>query len=585
MIKIMTCLCAAVLLSACATTPIKSTRIDDKAGLTSGHGVVALQVVNNAERLSKFHRNWTEVIAVRLDNHDELKQLAIETAKTKASAENKKFDPEKVVWEPEIYTLSPSAEGVVSSQLFVGSMPAGEYMITSLYAYYSDGNMSSWVQMPVRAAGGIFNVAVSQLTSLGTLVFQPLLDVKAESFWSNRSSSKAYVTRIGESNLSEYVVAKYPSLTAALDTTVLQGWQDDAYQSYRQQLAEQSQQNAWGNTSVALQHHGKSALMARFGLLHWQDNSGQWRKVKLPTNAQLSAVLETEEKFVVGAERGQFFIADTPAGQWQHVQPVMSSEAIVWLGQGNDRFYAMTQSSTAFTLYQFAELNASWQQIGEFKRKEFAFLVQYGGVFAFINPQGQLAVLNDGQLHQFDPVAQSWSAQKSQAMVKLTQLQDGSLLGLAVSQWDGVGDQMVSNDGAQTWQSLHRSLGLFGDRAAEISLPAKLDDGTLVTISRVRQDQKNSKMHLVTSQSQALNNKSSWQTRGQVREDCTVMLPELSHDQTLYLMCNEGDVISTGDFGNSWQTVIDIDVPAMQHSFEQLLEALQQQNSQETTSD
>ncbi len=574
----------AMLLTACASTSIKSTRINDTAGLTADHGVVALQVVNNTDRLSKFHRNWTEVIAVRLDNQDELKQLAIDTAKAKASAEGKKFDPAKVDWDPDIYTLSPSAEGVVSSQLFVGSMPAGEYMITSLYAYYSDGNMSSWVQMPVWAAGGIFNVAARQLTSLGTVVFQPLLDVKAESFWSNRSSAKAYVTRMEENNLSDYMAAKYPLLTASLDTTALQGWQDDQYQELRQQLAEQSQQNAWDNSSAALQHHGKGALMARFGLLHWQDNSGRWSKVKLPTNAQLSAVLDTAEKIAVGAERGQLFIADSPAGQWAQLQPVPSSEAIVWLQQGGDRFYAMTQSSSAFTLYQFADLTTPWQQIGEFKRKEFAFLVQYGGVFAFINPQGNLAVLNDGQLHQYDPAAQAWSAQKSQAMVKLTQLKDGSLLGLAVSQWDGVGDQMFSTDGAQTWQSLHRSLGLFGDRAAEISLPAKLDDGTLVTVSRVRQEQKNSKMHLVTNQSQALNSKSSWQTQGQVREDCTGLLPELTHDQTLYLICNEGDVISTDDFGHSWQTVIDIDVPAMQRSFEQLLEALQQQNAQESAS-
>lgn len=583
MIKIITCLCLAIVLTACASTPINSTRIDNKAGLTAGHGVVALQVVNNTDRLSKFHRNWTEVIAVRLDNQDQLKQQATDTAKAKALAEGKKFDPAKVDWNPDIYTLSPSAEGVVSSQLFVGSMPAGEYMIASLYAYYTDGNMSAWVQMPVMGAGGLFDVAASQLTSLGTLVFQPLLDVKAESFWSNRSSTKAYVTRMAENNLSDYVVAKYPSLTASLDTTVLQGWQEDAYQPLRQKLAEQSQQNAWGNSSVALQQHGKAALLARFGLLHWQGNNGSWNKVKLPTNAQLAAVMETKDKFVVGAERGQLFIADTPSAQWQQVQPVASSEAIVWLQQGSDRFYAMTQSSSAFTLYQFADLNASWQQIGEFKRKEFTFLVQYGGVFAFINPQGQLAVLNDGQLQQFDPVKESWSAQKSQAMVKLTQLKDGSLLGLAVSQWDGVGDQMFSTDGAKSWQSLHRSLGLFGDRAAEVSLPARLDDGTLVTVSRVREGKK-SNMHLITSQGKALNSKSSWQPQGQVREDCTVLLPELSHGQTLYLMCNEGDVISTDDLGTSWQTVIDIDVPAMQQSYEQLLEALKQQNTRDAAS-
>ncbi|WP_333609449.1 hypothetical protein [Arsukibacterium sp.] len=576
-IKKMASLLLLSLLAGCATTPIHTTKIDRNAPLTTGHGVVAVQVVNNTSRLSNHHKNWTEVIAVRLDNMEQLKNAALEAARLKAQAEKKRFDPDKVDWSPDMYTLSPSTEGVVSSQLFVGSMPDGEYIISVLHAFYSDGNMSSWINMPVRRAAGTFKVEQGRLSNLGTLIFQPLLNVRSESFWSIAASQRAFVTRLPEEDLQRFVIEKYPNLQPGLNLDMELSWQEDAFQSLRQTLAEQARQNAWGDISLPLAHQGQGAMMSRFGILHFQDKAGNWQEFNLPTNAQLTSVVDASEWIAVGAERGQLFVAASPSDDWQRYNPVSSAEAIVWLRQGRDSYYAMTQSSAAYTLYSFSQPTENWQKIGQVTRRPASFLRAAGGVFATIDQAGQLQVFNDIELHSYQPDSRTWQQQKSQAFVNLSQQRDGTLLGLAVSQWDGIGDQLISTDFGMSWTPLKRSLGFFGDRSVEASLPAKLADGRLVTVSRERvQAQASSNLHLNVSQGDDVNVKSNWKTMGQVPDGCTSLLPELTLQHTVYMLCHEGDVVRTADLGKTWEKIIDIDIPALQQSYDALLQALQE---------
>ena len=65
------------MLSGCATYEIHSTAIAKNQPLPATHGVVALQVINNAERLAPLHKGWTAVIVVRTDNMDAIKAAAI----------------------------------------------------------------------------------------------------------------------------------------------------------------------------------------------------------------------------------------------------------------------------------------------------------------------------------------------------------------------------------------------------------------------------------------------------------------------------------------------------------------------------
>ncbi|MDO6694135.1 hypothetical protein Q4574_12655 [Aliiglaciecola sp. 3_MG-2023] len=569
-------------LNGCATYEINSTHLDNSQPLAQNHGVVALQVINNTARLAPLHPGWTEVIAIRMDNHEQIKQAAIEEAKAKAAAKNKAFNADEVEWDPEAYTFSPNSQGVVDSQLFAGSMPEGEYLIASLYSFYSDGNMSSWLTMPVYASAGTFKVKAGEFTNLGSLVFQPLLNIKETSFWSNRSSSKAYVTRISEAeNLQDFIIEHFPNLASSVNFNQSLGWEDDKFVELRNKLSALSRNNAYGSQALILQEHNKRAVAAKFGQLHVVNSDDSWTQIDLPTNGQLTSVLELDGKILVGSERGQVFISDSLQGDWTATQPVSAAESIIWFGKAEETLFAATASAKSHFFYTINKDDLSWQRIGNFERKNpNDFWVQNGGLFPILTANGQLRVLNDNKLYDFTIESKQWTSVKSSPMVQVSQLANGVLVGLEVSQWDGVGDQAVSFDYGQSWTSLSRSLKAFGDNTTDRSLPIVLGDKTLITLGRVDKTVKQLQIISTTTNGEDVSRK-DWIMRGTAKPDCEIALPKLTNGQRIYFLCDQGQIVSTDDFGQTWKTNVEMDIAAMQAEYESLLDALKQQDEKE----
>ncbi len=561
-------------LAGCASYDIKSTRLSNNAPLNEGHGVVAVQVVNNTGRLAPLHAGWTEVIAVRLDNRDAIEQAAIEAAKAKAKEKNKPFDPEKVDWSPEIYSFSPNPQGVIDSQLFAGSMPEGQYVVSSLYSFYTDGNVSSWITMPVWYSAGTFEVKAGRFTNLGTIVFQPLLSIKETSFWSSSSSQKAFVTRMEEvENLQDFIVGHYPNLANSIDFQQPLSWEEDELTEFRSKLTKLSRSNAYGSHNISIDEQGNRAVAAKFGQLHWLNADGQWQQVDLPTNGQVTSVVKLADKIMVGAERGQVFVADSMSGPWTMTQPVPPTEAIKWMGQSQGTVYAVTAAFKQHKVYQIDLNSGEWQELGSFVRKDpNDFFVQNGGLFPILTADGGLRILNDNMLHQFDPLTRSWSKVKSEALVDMIQMSNGTLLGLEVSQWDGVGDQTVSYDYGQTWVSLSRSLRTFGDYATDRSLPFYLDDGTLVTLGRA--DKRIRNLQIISTAADNEVKRDDWVSKGIANESCQVALPGLTRGQRIFFLCDQGQIVSTADFGQSWQTEVDMDIAQMQVEYDSFIAAM-----------
>jgi len=562
------------LLTGCASTAIKSTSISTNTVLNEAQGVVVVQVINNTDRLAPLHKDWSEVIAIRLDNADAKKQAAIEKAKKKKKTVNE----DKVKWKHDLYSLRPSREGMVNSQVFVGAMPEGEYLITTLYSFYSDGNMSSWVSMPVYSSAGKFNVKKKRLTNLGSLVFQPLLSIKERSFWNNTSSQKAYVTRLEEQQpLAQYVLGNLPQLAKQIDVTNPVGWQEDEYDSYRSTLGDISRNNAYGNIAISLNKNAKGALASKFGQLKIINNDNSWQQFDLPTNSEMLTILEINNELFVGSEKGTLFFntlnSETP---WQKATPVSPKEAIVWIGKGTSQYYAVTQSNLNYKAYSFSHPHQKWKQLGKFKKTNTTWIVQYGGLFPIITSTGDLRIFNDNKIHDFSPDTSKWKVSKGSSMKKVAQLDDGTLVGLEVSQWDGVGDQVVSIDNGDTWVTISRSLKMFGDQKTDHSLPAKLNGGQFVSLGRkTGKGKSKSTLNIISNQFDGLAKRKTWTYHQPAKDKCETLLPQLSHTK-LYFLCDQGQIVSTGDLGKTWIIEVDIDLGSMQSEYEALLTAIKE---------
>ena len=571
-------LISVLFLTACNST-IKNTKIDKNKSLDVNHGVVGVQIINNAEQLTPPHRDWTEVIVVRIDNFEDKKQKAVAMAKSKAKTKDKdSINKDNVDWEPDVYSLSPTREGLIDSQVFIGSMPEGSYIISSLYSYYDGGDYTSWLNMPVDHSTGVFKVKKGQLTNLGSVVFQPLLNVQQKSFWVQKSSQKAYVTRLdAQQKLSTFLLSNYPNLAESLDLSTVHLWEKDELDRFRSNLSKLSRQNAYGKTAMPLTIHGKGVIASKFGQIKWQDQQGQWHQLDLNTNSQLAAVLETDDQLMIAGERGEIFMANSWLGEWKQVSRVSANEAITWFGKGENSFFVMTQSIDEFNIYQFASLQSDWVKLRSFKRKTDRLLSAFGHLFPIMTKSGQLSVLNDNKLFEFNPHTSSWSEQISTRMSAVSQLANGYLVGIERSYW-GAGEQVISLDSGKTWLTVNRDLMAFDDHETQRSLPVVFSDGTVVTLGRKKtkaKDKRNLRGELKvisTTLEQAENNK-SWSYHGNAVPECETLLAQISSADEIYFLCDKGDVIFTQDLGQSWQHVIKIDIADMQLKFNELVEA------------
>lgn len=565
------------LISGCATTNYKSANINSNNPLPSNHGVVALHLTSNTDKLNHVTSKWDRIYVVRLDNLADAKQRAVDSAikRTAMKGIPQKVDPNKVKWEPDTYTLEPLYKGVIGSQVFVGTMPEGRYAISQLYTRRSDGQFIYTLKMNVMQSAGLFKINASGLTNLGTLVFQPLLDINESSFWYRKQN--AYVTRLDTSDrLDNFVINNYPNIAKNLTNKTVLSWEEDAIDPLRFKLGHLSRKFAYADKAISLQGNTIGGMAGRLGQFYLLNQDKTWNKTSFPTNAQIYSALSYNDQTVFGGEFGELFIKNSNGINWERNNPVSATEVIVWMGKGVHSNYALTRSQDSYKIYEFKEPRGKWKNISNLEQ-ESSFWVQNGKIFAFINQQGNLSLISDSKQKEYFHSSKKWNTSKSESLVNLTPSANGVLLALEVSQWDGIGDQVISFDDGKTWSSLDRNLQWNGDHAADKTLPAILNDQTVVTIGRKpkakgqKSEDHDDSMKVITIPKSKIASPKEWQYRGNTYGNCHTLLPELTNGTTIYFLCPRGKVVSTSNFGETWSTEIEIDYSLMQKEFRNLL--------------
>ncbi|MBQ4880418.1 hypothetical protein J8M21_24775 [Pseudoalteromonas luteoviolacea] len=569
-----------MLISACQSTlKVVDAPLQQQTTLENGQGVVAVEVINNTPHLAPRHQNWQNVIVVRLDNAKQRKQTAIAHAREEAKRKKVSFDPDEVEWQRDYYRLTANPQGTISSQVFVGAIPEGEYAIAFLYSYYFDGNLESWLAMPVYRQAGVFNVEAFALTDLGTLVFQPLLNIEDPSFWQNKSKKRAYVTRImSNTDLAPFVKQHHPNLVSKLQFSHINSWQHDPYAPLREELSNLSMHNAYGELATSLQHSKNNILAARFGLLYMVNENGDLVTDSLPTISQLTSSTMFKNTLLVGSERGMLFSKSTD-GKWQENHPVSAKEAFVWLGSSGQFGYAITSSEKRHTIYRFNDVVSEWQNIGYLDKKDDkTHLRENGGLFAFFDEKGNIRVINDKIIYLHDQTLNSWQSKPHQKYKRFAQLKTGELIAVEVSQWSGHGDQVISIDYGKSWQNVDRTLQVGGDPKIYANLPSILPNKQVASIGRYKKSMySKSKLRIITTDLSTTNDQEQWTPHGYVLPNCQTKLSELTQGSTLFFLCDQGQIVSTSDLGYNWEVKVDIDIARMQEQFDALATQLEQE--------
>lgn len=561
MIKKLTATIVFLMLTSCKSTTFTSTEIDPNQPIKINKGIVAVHLVNNAEQLQINHKGWTEIFLVRTDNLEEVKKRAYAKVQAQANREAKilgvkpkTIDPKTVEWDRDRYSLTPHNNGVLNSQIFVGTVPAGEYIISSLYSFFDNGNMSSWLTMPVQASTGKFEVKGKQLTNLGSIVYQPLENIKESNYWQNSSSSKAYVTRIKQQqDLKQFIFKNYPDLANQLDLSQINSWLPDAYDSYRGVLSDLSRKYAYGDKTIPLNKFGKGMITAKLGLLTWQDNDYQWHKTQLDTNSELISALELENTILVGGELGQLFSGGALNGIWEKQQPVSAKEAIIWLGKGHEQNYAVTLTNDRYKIYTFINTESPWIET-------FSLSAVRQNLSPIVNRRGELILLKGRKQYHFDKKKKKWRESKKSLIGEALQLPSGAIVAIR----PGLTTiQKISTNGGKTWEVINSPSDFFDFNSVN-SFPSILKN-KVVTLGSF-----NNQFKIISADINNVESKDAWTIHHDAKAGCTTMLPGLSYNKALYFLCDQGSIVETSNYGETWHETMVSDIDAMRKAYEAL---------------
>lgn len=532
---------AAGMVAGCTVDPFMETRPDVLDELPERHGVVAVQVTNNTRQIADQIETWTAVHVVDIE------------------------DTERV------YRLRPSGTGLLGSRMFVGALPPGRYAIFNLHAHNHVGDRSYWLNAPVSRSNGTFQVDEGYLSSLGTLVYQPLGKAELE----GRDKSLYLVARTDEEeSLADFALASYPELAASVHAGEV-GWDPDDLEDYREETSKRLRDFAIGTERHRLAD-GQVVMTGPLGMVMVRRGEGDWERFNTGASVQLAALTRHGDRYLVGGERGTVLAAEELEGPWHPMSGPGAMEAVFWMNSTPDgSLFALSRAANTVKFYRVSEDLSEWRALQEFEYRPRAFSTGRGQVFATTLPDGNTVLFADGRRIVFDSDGNTLADDENRHLLELRVQDDATLVAWPGSLWSGVGRLHYSRDGGITWDTLNRVDMGERERPRTRALHFILPDGdslafthrgrTEVNRSRLVFDDK-PRMRRVSADGSLVH----WGE--EVDLECTRLDPAISTKQMLFSWCEDGRVLLSEDQGRTWQ--IDFSPGTDSAEAEQLREAI-----------
>lgn len=516
---------AAVLFIAGCATPLTPTSLDDPDALPEQFGVATVQVISNTLRLSPVLPGWTSVMAVDLD------------------------DTEKR------YRLEPSGTGLLNSRVFIGALPPGHYALFNLHSYALVGDVSYWLNAPLPRSLGTFFVEENRISSLGTLVYQPLTSLAGL----RRGEQNAYlVTRFDDrEDFTSFVAEAYPDVFAQLNRDVLLGWEPDPHEALRNETVE-----LISKVPVGLSYHwfndGRIAMTGPLGQLLWRNpESGQWQQSNTGYNNELAVVTEFNDHYLAAGERGLVLQAESLEGPWKATPGLSTQEAIYWLhhepGHG---VFALARAGNSVRFYSVDSDFSRWEQILEFEYDPGFFFTGAGKVHAVAPGDDSIIIFGDRQRIVYNIESGTMDSESNDNVFRLSQQPDGTLVILPGSLWSGVSSPKISHDLGKKWQRVRRIRDYERWKIETRSMPIVLNETETIAVShrgyrgedrRIKYEEA-PRIRLVRDNNYEI---ASWGKP--MLSDCTRLLPEVSKPELIFAACLDGSLMRSEDQGETWQ--------------------------------
>ena len=492
-------------------------------GIPPGSGVVIAETLNNGSRITGHIERWKELILWRQNHPGE----------------------DNTQW---ISALDQS----LSTQAFMGVVPAGTYRIGLLYTQKRVGNALVSARAQVPPALGAFEVQAGQVTNLGTIVYHP--------FQARHRAQDAYpdyaLTRVANDDLVRLAHTLHPELMAQIDSaTPVLGWLEDPHDEVRHEAASLIKQAALP-TGMHLLRGGRQLLTGLNGALYSLED-GQWQNRSLTHHYQITDLVELPSgELLIGSEFGNLSIGqlngtlqDIPMdNRPRHVIDLVSSNA--------GGAYLVSDVIDSYEIHQFAPSSRSISLLKAFPKLTTGLLqqVERPGP-AVLGTKNGIAIFVDKQVHRFHEASASWSTDDAVEFHALHKQPNGSVTGIPYGALTGAKPMQYSEDGGLTWNATQAEGGLLAHLVHK-KPSYRFADGEIIRPGRDERFRWRTGIFEMSDAAPIMSTAddgATWEEIGSVPPGCLDMAVEASTDDRVHILCDDGRLIVSDDRGRSWQ--------------------------------
>lgn len=265
-------LIALLFLSGCVTAPVPyNSSPKEFSAIPETHGVVVFQNVNTDSRIHPNMYGWTSFRASRLGGPtDWLKK------------------GEK---EPLKYAVYPDYFAIPGTALWVGVLPAGNYLAEDFYSWFNNGQYYGHMSAPVPDSLASFRIEAGKVTLLDTYLYNGLVD----------TFTMANVA--SPDKLLDHAMQIHPKLMASVDTNSPLGFPqsvEDEPEKTREAFAK------WASVHgpAVFGPEGRIYRPSRMGRILERSARGEWRSLALDTFETVSSAFAGANGELVAVTRG-----------------------------------------------------------------------------------------------------------------------------------------------------------------------------------------------------------------------------------------------------------------------------------------
>lgn len=413
-------LCVA-LLAGCATT-----RVSPDAPLPAETGLLVVRVVSNADGVM----DWDALEVWSTDQKRTLLLYAIDPIST-GGYRNAKTE---------------MTEGVESTSVFVGTLPAGGYRLEAVKRTRAIGSWVTTTTAPVPQVLGTFRVRPGEATNLGTLVYQYHLN--------SAIASKYLVTRLtAPAEFSAFLRRRFPAIASHVLQKPVSTWDSTSDESARQAVVRLAQAGSAQVNDPRETPWGELVAGSRLGQVLVRAADGRWRSVDTGYTSEIFTVLPLKNgQLLASGEEGMLLVSDDRGLHWAPA-PTPASGVIEDVAQAEDgQCYVVVRGPAEYAVYRTDDPKARpWQEVHRFERGR-----RPGRLTMFARPR-LLAAMPHGEFVAYDAGAQQWRSVTSSSSLKLARVrmrEDGLLYAVAEGANAYERRVVASRDWGRSWDVL-----------------------------------------------------------------------------------------------------------------------------------